>query len=511
MKSGVPLRDPVSLARFEAILDRSGVTPSIEARLPVGMRPRQLSVAALFLGMLLTQADGRPGHLTRVHQALVGLDDADRWRLGVLVAWKAGPHLLTYRQVERTFSLVVGTLAKDTPDGEPTEALSLVMDALMEASIPEAVAETTSALAADWSDLEGFSCPPPHEGEACADPEASWGRRKCDSPGRSDELFFGYELQAATMVREEGGDPVPELARRITVTSCHVDPPPAFIPVFQRMAASGIAISDVLADSGYSYREPARWALPLRAIGASIVTDLHPGDRGRKSTHAGAVIWNGNLYCPATPTALFDLGPLSRQATTDEVAAHDARSAELARYKLGRISADDADGYHRVACPAAMGKVRCPLKSDSMTREHTLPEILNPPEHHPSCCAQRTVTVPVAVIAKTQQKHDYPSRSHRVSYARRTAVERTFSTTKDRASTDMTRGWCRVMGLTALSMFTLMAFVARNERILSTFSATQAENARRQAQGLPPKTRRRRRKPIGDLIAAAGATTDASP
>lgn len=511
MRAEAPLRGHLGLAHFEALLDRSGVTSSIEARLPVGVRPRQLSVGALFLGMLLAQADGRPAHLTRAHQALVGLDDADRWRLGVLTGWKTGPHLLTYRQVERTFSLVVATLAKDTPDGEPSEALSSVMDALMEASIPAAVADATSALAADWSDLEGFSCPPPHDGEACADPEASWGRRKCDSPGRKDELFFGYELQAATMVREEGGEPVPELARRITVTSCHVDPPPAFIPVFQRMTASGIAISDVLADSGYSYRDPARWALPLRALGAAIVTDLHPNDRGRKGTHAGAVIWNGNLYCPATPTALFDLGPLSRQATADAVAAHDARSAELARYKLGRISADDSDGYHRVACPATMGKVACPLKPDSMARQRTLPEILDPPEYHPSCCAQRTVTVPVAVTAKTQQKHDYPSRSHRVSYARRTAVERTFSTTKDRASTDMTRGWCRVMGLTAISMFTLMAFVARNERILTAFSAVQAEHARRQANGLPPKTRRRRRKPIGDLIAAGSARADASP
>jgi hypothetical protein len=41
--------------------------------------------------------------------------------------------------------------------------------------------------------------------------------------------------------------------------------------------------------------------VPLRAAGASLIQDLHPHDRGPQGTHAGAIIANGNLYCPATP------------------------------------------------------------------------------------------------------------------------------------------------------------------------------------------------------------------
>ena len=52
------------------------------------------------------------------------------------------------------------------------------------------------------------------------------------------------------------------------------------------------------------------------------------------------------------PRALFTLEPLARGAGDAEKAAHDKRSAELARYKLGPITADDADDFHRVACPA---------------------------------------------------------------------------------------------------------------------------------------------------------------
>src|ERR1019366_8112035 len=102
------------------------------------------------------------------------------------------------------------------------------------------------------------------------------------------------------------------------------------------------------------------------------------------------IIANGNLYCPATPTTLPQLGPLPRDATAEQVTAHDTRAAELSRHKPGRISADDADGYPRVMSPAAMGKIRCPLRPQSMTLDRARPEILAPPEQPPACCAQQT-------------------------------------------------------------------------------------------------------------------------
>jgi hypothetical protein len=174
-------------------------------------------------------------------------------------------------------------------------------------------------------------------------------------------------------------------------------------------------------------------------------------------------------------------------------------TAKLARFKLGRISADDPDGYHRVLCPAAGGKLRCPVRQRSMALSHTRPEV-TPPEQLSRCCTQASMTIPVEVLAKTAQKHDYPSKAHRISYTRRTAVERTFSTAKDRASNDMTKGWCRLMGTTAITLFAACLFVVRNERILDAFAHKEAEDQRRLAAGLSPKIRRRRRQTLGDLI-----------
>ena len=491
-----------ALAVFEAVIDASGIAPRIEAMLPIGVRARQLRVRTLLAGMCLAQADHRPAHLTRVQQALISLHEDDQARLGVLADWETGPHRLTYRQTEYTFGLVTDALG-DEPHGLPSGPLQSICDDLLEASVPEEFKRAGTSLAADWTDLGSFSRPPPAKGGECADPEASWGHRKNNLLRSENELFFGYYLSAAVMMPDEGGRPVPELARRALLSSCRHNPVRALVPVLTAMPAAGIALGDILADSGYAHRDAAAWAIPLRRAGARLVQDLHPHDRGPKGTHQGAIIANGNLYCPAAPRPLLELGPLPPGAAGEQAAAHDAKTAETARYKLGKITADDADGYHRAQCPAAMGKIRCPLRPDSMALDRDRPEILAPPEHPPACCTQQTITVPAEINAKTAQKHDYPSKAHRRSYARRTGAERGFATVKDPAAADIARGWCRLMGLTPLMLFTTTLLIVRNQRILAAWNTRQEETHRRAAAGLPPRTRRRRRKTTLATLAAA--------
>jgi hypothetical protein len=303
------------------------------------------------------------------------------------------------------------------------------------------------------------------------------------------------------MVAEENGPPVPELARRMTLSGCGHDPVRQLATVLLRMPGNGIPLGDVIDDSGYAHRDARAWAVPLRAAGAELVQDLHPHDRGPQGTHHGAIIANGNLYCPQTPAALLQLGPLPPGASAEQTAAHDQQSAELARHKLSPHTGDDADGYHRVKCPAATGKIRCPLRPASMTLDRSRPEILSPPEHPPACCTQQTITVGPDVAAKTRQKHDYPSAAWRHSYARRTSAERGFATIKDSATTSIARGWCRLTGLTPLTLWTTCLLAVRNHRILAAFDARQAENARRAAAGLPPKIRKRRRRSLASLTA----------
>jgi hypothetical protein len=532
------------LGRSEQIIDASGVSERIEMLLPIGVRPRQLSVRTLLIGILLALRDERPAHLVRVHQALVCLPVADRQRLSVTCQWKSGPHLLTYRQTERTFGLIVKALTKQTPDGQPSQTLSEIIDWLLEASVQVLGCPLSSALALDWTGYESFARPPrkrraqpaqktgggqepatgapqqsastdrqnagpeneqaqrqaedaenergQDEAARCADPEAAWGHRNVNHPGKS-ELFFGYYLQAATIVKEEKGPELPELVRRITLASCAHDPPAQIVPVIQRIAKDGIHLGDLLADSGYSYRESESFATPMHATGAKLIVELHPNDRGMKGTHHGAIACNGALYCPATPTTLLELSPLAPAADEQQTHEHDKRCQELSRYKLPAITAADSDGYHRVACPAARGKLRCPLREQSMTLSHEHPTILSPPDQPPRCCTQQTITVPPSVNAKSTQKHDYPSPAHRASYARRSAAERSFSQVSDPAANDVKRGWSRLMGLTPNTLLLACVFIAANMRVADAFAARQTENEQRRARGLQPHRRQQRR------------------
>ena len=521
------------LELVERIIDTAGVAARIEALLPVGVRPRQLRVRTLLVGMVLAMLAGRDALLTNVLATLLEPPEADRRRLGVIAQWPDAEHQLTYRQLEYTYRLTVSKLAAPTPDGSPTQQLSEILDQLLEASVQALGAPDSTSYAVDWTDHETWACPPrqhptttnndddghspagqnadnhqerppPQRDAPRADPEAAWGHRTTNHPA-VNELFFGYYLQAVTIVRDEHGPEVPELVRRIHLSSCDHDPPAALVPVIGRMRNRGIPIGDLLADSGYSYRVAEHWALPLRALGASLIHDLHPADRGPHGTHHGAIIHNGNLYCPATPTALLELAPLHRPATPEQTDTHDRLCTELARHKLSPLTGYDHDGYRRVICPAAQQKIRCPLRPESMTRPHDRPTILTAPQTPPACCTQQTITVPPTVCAKTAQKHDYPSPQHRLSYNRRTAAERTFATLTDRATNDLSRGWCRLTGLTPNALFIATALIARNIRVADAFAARQAEKERRAANGLPPKQRKRRRQTLHDLIARAPA------
>ena len=192
------------------------------------------------------------------------------------------------------------------------------------------------------------------------------------------------------------------------------------------------------------------------------------------------------------PRPVHPRAPLARGASEEETAAHDAKSAELARYKMGVVSSDDADGFHRVACPATLGKVRCPRRPASMALSAARPEIMSVPEEPPTCCTQKTLTVPPSVNAKTRQKHDYPSRAHRLSYGRRSAAQRSNATVKDPASNDVSRGWCRVMGLTSITLMLSCLFVVRNQRILVFFAVARSRKpttlgARTHAKNPPPQ------------------------
>ncbi|MDA8368175.1 MAG: hypothetical protein M0Z62_14685 [Actinomycetota bacterium] len=513
----------------------SGVARLLEELMPSGGRPRQLRVGTVLLAMAFSIDEGRPAHLMAGWRTLEDLPGATRLRLGSAVTRTGTAHDATYRQFSHTYRTMMGTLdPAPVPSfrgvaeedraahlhtvraGIDTEArqerLERVLDQLVEASVPNRYKSLSCSLAVDWTDHETWSRPRARDDPVPApDPTASWGHAKRNAPGAKDQLFFGYYGQVATMVKEERGPSLPEFVRRIAFHSPRTDPPKAMAATLVRAYADGVSPGDVLCDCGYSNRDPKTFASPLRRAGAALVMDLHPTDRGPRGTHCGAIISNGSLYCPAVPKALLELGPLPRQASAEEAAAHDEKTKELSRYKLGRIAGDDEGGTHRVMCPAAMGKCRCALRPESMALDYTHPEVVSPPEDLPTCCVQKTISVRVEIDAKRRQKHDYPSKAHRFSYNRRTGSERTFSWFQDPATGGIRRGWSRLFGRAPNALMYALCAVVRNVRLALAAEDREAEAARRAAMGPSPLRRRRRRRRHGRPEHASSEPADGAP
>ena len=165
-------------------------------------------------------------------------------------------------------------------------------------------------------------------------------------------------------MRDEHGPPVPELARRMTACSCPPRPGPRPGPGAHRDAHR----------RHRTRRHPVRLRLraprrrglgPSRcaAPGRSFVQDLHPlrprapRHPPRRRHRQREPVLPGHAQAAAGTHAACP-----QRDPREQTAEHDTQAAELARHKLGKITADDADGYHRVMCPAAMGKIRCPLR-----------------------------------------------------------------------------------------------------------------------------------------------------
>ena len=82
--------------------------------------------------------------------------------------------------------------------------LVTLIDALLEASLPEAEQHRRCA-AVDWTDHESWARPTAKlSGEISADPDAAWGHAKRNAPGAKDALFLGL-LRPGRRHRPRGG------------------------------------------------------------------------------------------------------------------------------------------------------------------------------------------------------------------------------------------------------------------------------------------------------------------
>ena len=136
-------------------------------------------------------------------------------------------------------------------------------------------------------------------------------------------------------------------------------------------AARRGALGDVLVDRGYTMSNNRKdFILPVRALGGEPVFELRDNQLGSSGTLRGAVIVDGRPYSPSMPKKLHLIKQVKHtetyQPNPDVVAEYEAAIKERSVYAFVSHGVRRPNGSQVYMCPAAAGKLRCPLVASSL-------------------------------------------------------------------------------------------------------------------------------------------------
>lgn len=467
-----------------AWIDRSRVAPDLETLLRPTQRgrPRQLTVRALLVGLKLAVDTAKTGCLTDVHVLLTeALPRSVQIELGTYQP--ATGTSVTLPQVRRLLTAIQAKLdpsphtAGDLTPAERDDRAAIlqsILDRLLAATMPGGVVHP-GGYAVDGTGTWSWSRGKRH-GETTADPDAAWGT-KTHKNGKS-ESYFGYELHAVVRINPTGApiSSVPCVAERIVVLPASTNGTAPVLQALARMKSDGLRVHDIAADRGYSYK--LDWTPGLLALDLDPVHDLHATQFGARGTHAGARIVAGVPHCPAMPELFDSIARPGRLAAGPELETFIGQIEQRGQWALRRVAGPDTSGKERYECPARAGKLRCPAHPASMALPLALPKVSRPPTEAPmpTCCSQRTITVPGEVDAKSRQRHYWGSRAWVAAFSRRSRVEGWFGNLKNDNAEALGRGAFRIMGICKTSLMLGIYAAATNLRLLRAWAGRALGN-----------------------------------
>ncbi|MFH8564612.1 hypothetical protein [Streptomyces sp. NPDC017988] len=322
------------------------------------------------------------------------------------------------------------------------------------------------------------------------------------------KYLFGYDA-ALVVTRDAQHDqvllddntPNPNVLPAV-VLGVSLDKPghrPAYngLKTLSRLGRRGYRPGFLAGDLAYNNSDANEWQLPIRALGYRPVYDYRVDQLGVQAHTSGAILVEGTWYCPSMPQPLID-------ATKDLYAGHIDRDtwtrliAARRTYRLMAKENEDPTGHQRRMCPAAAGKVQCPLKPWSLGRGIHLP--LVDPEPSPTgpvqVCRQRSITVPPEAGAKYWQALEYGGKEWQKVYFRlRNSVEGYNGYAKNPLAESIeAAGSRRLRGIAAQTVLLVFQLAHANRRKIKNWLDTLALGGER------PRRRthhRRRTKPIG--------------
>ncbi|MGC3995186.1 MAG: hypothetical protein QM779_13905 [Propionicimonas sp.] len=332
------------------------------------------------------------------------------------------------------------------------------------------------------------------------EPFAGWYVRDSFDHGLTPEMLAAKDAKTKWMVREAKWgweattilmgmeDPqreptYPLLCLGMSFHKPGFEPGPNAVRALRLVRSAGMPAGYLVGDRAYGYSPLLEhFAGPARELGYKLVWELKDEDLGKAQMVNGAVLLEGNLYCPAimrnsglvNATRSHRVGdPATKEKTTfgDWKASVDVR-AKLLLKPHGRM---EADGCARFRCPASgdAPTVICPLRPRDDAKSASLHNVkraeLPRKDERSGLCSSLggTVTMkPGATYPRYFQELHFGSREWYETYTRmRQTVESFNNQVKDGAFTALASAdRRRVRGFAAQQLCVAMILAAGNDR-----------------------------------------------
>ncbi len=350
---------------------------------------------------------------------------------------------------------------------------------------------------------DGFE---PHE-KVSIEPDAGFWARHTedhadDGKGSKSRTKYAFELELGVLTSNDPTRPedIPHIVVGIGHHAPAFGPGKAARAMFENIVSRGLRLDHVVGDRAYlPGAKEADLQNYLRANDAKLVMDYHKNFLGIQDSFGGAIMVDGNWYCPTLPQKLIDATKRYRAAEeadgNNENLTNGERQERAHRRKEEWIRDMDArapyifrdkwtkpNGKISMMCPAygPSATATCPGKKD-MRKPGTvaLTIIARPPTDAGRVCTNSTtVDFPADAGGKFAQHYQYGSKEWRAMYGHgRNSVESFNAYLKDGGTHALEDGSRRrLRGSAAQYFLATLVVVAANLDKIHDFAAQKTED-----------------------------------
>nr|WP_300150062.1 hypothetical protein [Propionicimonas sp.] len=290
-------------------------------------------------------------------------------------------------------------------------------------------------------------------------------------------LFWAYEATTVTMGAPRSDDSFAKLLVGVSIARPGVQPAKQAMKAMENLIANDVPVGYLAADKLYlPGQNPAQFQIPMRQLGYRLISDHRKGETGRQASHEGAILVDGNWYCPGIPESLITVEADLAAGLIDKK-TRKSRIRRRAVYLLREKEAPRADGSirYKPPCIGPGATCDCPLRRIGAcppVNGKPLAPVLVPPAEPRGICKQNSITIPLHVGAKyAQQGEQTKTKAWHTQYNHlRETVEGRNKYLKDSSGGNLgDRSRRLIRGFTAAGLVLAITVAADNIRVVKAF------------------------------------------